>query len=96
MYSSYLDRFIIGCTVSFFKTVFASVDSASQMNKPSLLGMQLPQKYKENFDVSSEGPSSGVGNFQALKYRSVTDIVRPNREIVRRGEETTGHSVRPK
>jgi hypothetical protein len=26
----------------------------------SLLGMQLPDKYEENFDVSSEGPSSGV------------------------------------
>jgi hypothetical protein len=33
---------------------------------------------------------------QALNYRSVTDIVRPIREIVRRREETTGHSVRPK
>jgi hypothetical protein len=33
---------------------------------------------------------------QALKYRSVTDIVRPIRRIVRRREETTGHSVRPK
>jgi hypothetical protein len=33
---------------------------------------------------------------QALKYRSVTDIVRPIRQIVRRREETTGHSVRPK
>ena len=33
---------------------------------------------------------------QALKYRSVTDIVRPIREIVRCGEETVGHSVRPK
>ena len=32
---------------------------------------------------------------QALKYRSVTDIVRPIREIVRRREETTGHYVRP-
>ena len=30
------------------------------MNKLSLVGMQLPQKYKENFDVSSEGPWSGV------------------------------------
>jgi hypothetical protein len=29
------------------------------MNKLSLVGMQLLQKYKENFDVSSEGPSSG-------------------------------------
>jgi hypothetical protein len=25
-------------------------------NKLSLAGMQLPEKYKENFDVSSEGP----------------------------------------
>ena len=33
---------------------------------------------------------------QALKYRLVTDIVRPIRQIVRRREETTGHSVRPK
>jgi hypothetical protein len=33
---------------------------------------------------------------QALKYRSVTDIVRPIHEIVRRREVTTGHSVRPK
>jgi hypothetical protein len=24
-----------------------------------LIGMQLPEKYKENFDVSSEEPSSG-------------------------------------
>jgi hypothetical protein len=27
-------------------------------NKLSLVGMQLPRKYKENFDVSSEGPST--------------------------------------
>ena len=33
---------------------------------------------------------------QALKYRSVTDIVRPIHQIVRRRGETTGHSVRPK
>jgi hypothetical protein len=33
---------------------------------------------------------------RALKYRSVTDIVRPIREIVRRGKKTTGHSVRRK
>jgi hypothetical protein len=25
-----------------------------------MIGMQLPEKYKENFDVSSEGPTSGV------------------------------------
>ena len=29
-------------------------------NELSLVGIQLPEKYKENFDVSSEGPSSGV------------------------------------
>jgi hypothetical protein len=32
------------------------------MNKLSLVGMQLPEKYKENFDVSSEDPSSGAGS----------------------------------
>ena len=26
----------------------------------SLVGMQLPEEYKEKFDVSSEGPSYGV------------------------------------
>ena len=30
------------------------------MNKLSLVGMQLPEEYKENLDISSEGPSSGV------------------------------------
>ena len=30
------------------------------MNKLSLVGMQSPEKYKENFHVSSEGPASGV------------------------------------
>jgi hypothetical protein len=30
------------------------------LNKLSLVGMQLPEKYKENFDVSSECPSSGI------------------------------------
>ena len=38
----------------------ASVGSANNVNKLSLVGMQLPEKYKENFDVSSEGLSSGV------------------------------------
>ena len=36
------------------------------MNKLSLVGMQLPEKYKENFDVSSEGSSSGVTNLVNL------------------------------
>ena len=31
------------------------------VNKLSfMIGMQLPEKYKENFDVSSEGATSGV------------------------------------
>jgi hypothetical protein len=30
------------------------------MNKLSLVGMQLPEKYKDNFDVLSKNPSSGV------------------------------------
>ena len=32
------------------------------MEALDLVGMQLAEKYKENFDVSSEGPSSGVTN----------------------------------
>jgi hypothetical protein len=30
------------------------------MNKLSLVGMQLPERYKDNFDISSKGSSSGV------------------------------------
>jgi hypothetical protein len=29
-----------------------------------LIGIQLPEKYKENFNVSSEGPSSGTTAIQ--------------------------------
>jgi hypothetical protein len=32
-------------------TASASVGSANNMNKLSLVGMQLPEKYEENFDV---------------------------------------------
>ena len=42
------------------------------MNKLSLVGMQLPEKYKENFDVSSEGPSSGVTRVRSFKISSRT------------------------
>jgi hypothetical protein len=38
----------------------ANVGSANNINKLSLVGVQPPEKYKENFDVWSEGPSSGV------------------------------------
>ena len=31
------------------------------LNKLSLVGMRLPDKYNENFDVLSEGPLSGGG-----------------------------------
>jgi hypothetical protein len=30
------------------------------LKKLSLIGIQLPEKYKETFDVSSESPSSGI------------------------------------
>ena len=39
------------------------------MNKLSLVGIQLPEKYKGNVDVSSESPSSGVG--RELKQTTV-------------------------
>ena len=44
--------------------------STVYMNKLSLVGMQLPEKYKENFDVSSEGPSSGVTKGLRSKRRN--------------------------
>jgi hypothetical protein len=31
--------------------------------------MQLPEKYRENFDVSSEGPSSGVITSKGLRSK---------------------------
>jgi hypothetical protein len=33
------------------------------MNKLSLVGMQIPETYKENFNVSNEVPSSGVTTY---------------------------------
>ena len=43
----------------------------SPINKLSLVGMQLPGKYKENFDVTSEGPSYGVtGRYMELLVAS--------------------------
>jgi hypothetical protein len=41
------------------RAVCANVGSEINMNKLLLVGMQLPEKYKENFNVSSEdeGPS---------------------------------------
>jgi hypothetical protein len=49
-------KFEIVFTLSW--TVCASVGSANNINKLSLVGMQLPEKYKDNFDVSSEDSSS--------------------------------------
>jgi hypothetical protein len=56
------------------------------MNKLSLVGMQLPEKYKENFDVLSKGPSSGVsrlskGEFQRFERRPFVRNAR-NVEII--------------
>ena len=39
----------------------------TQVNKLSLVGMQLPEKYKENFEVSGEGPSSGLTPYLQTK-----------------------------
>jgi hypothetical protein len=50
-------------------------------NKLSLVGMQLPEKYKENFDVSSEGPSSGI-----------TDTARSARECMGTRESARGYT----
>ena len=44
------------------------------MNKLSLLGMQLPEKYKEKFDVLSEGPSFGVTSGGRENYMSFYTI----------------------
>ena len=41
------------------------------MNKLSLLGMQLAKKSKENFDVTSEGPSSRVTSGDPGNYMGV-------------------------
>jgi hypothetical protein len=43
-------------------TVFVSVGRVNNINKLSLVGMQQLEKYTENFDISSEGPSSGVAS----------------------------------
>ena len=32
-----------------------------------MVGMQLPEKYKENFDISSEGPGEGSRLLQYFK-----------------------------
>jgi hypothetical protein len=58
----------------------------------SIFGVTLVLYFKNSKDTQH----LLIFRYQALKYRSVTDIVRPIREIVRRSEETTGHSVRPK
>jgi hypothetical protein len=45
------------------------------MNKLSLVGMQLPEKCKENFDVSSEGPSSGVTDEETTAFSRNVEIL---------------------
>jgi hypothetical protein len=44
----------------------------SQMNKLSLIwGCNYLKIYKENFDVSNEGPSSGVTDFYTFRYSCI-------------------------
>jgi hypothetical protein len=51
-----LGRFQFGQSIIY--NLELSVPAVGNINKLSLMvGMQLPEKYKENFDVSSEGPS---------------------------------------
>ena len=50
-------------------TVCASVGS-DNINTLSLVGMQLLEKYKENFDVSSKGPLSGFNSGGSGNYMS--------------------------
>jgi hypothetical protein len=42
------------------RAVCVSVGSAKSINRLSLVGMQLPEKYKDNFNVLIQGPSNGV------------------------------------
>ena len=42
-----------------FPCINSKLPHDGRFNKLSLVGMQLPEKYKENFDVSSEDPWSG-------------------------------------
>jgi hypothetical protein len=46
------------------------------------IGMQLSEKYKENFDVSSEGSSSGVtsGGSRENYMRFYTEIIKASRD----------------
>jgi hypothetical protein len=57
--------------------------------------MVFPTKEKDG-NCAIYGKDSRSSGQQVLKYRSVTDIVRPIREIVRRREEATRYSVRHK
>jgi hypothetical protein len=52
------------------------------MNKLSLLGMQLPEKYKENLDVSSEGPWSGVKRMRLNVPRYLSTFFELKRTLV--------------
>ena len=45
--------------ICYRKTCTVCIANNININTFSLVGMQVPEKYKENFDVSSEGPSSG-------------------------------------
>jgi hypothetical protein len=52
------------------------------MNKLSLVGMQLPETYKENFNVSSEVPSSGVTIVGGTTYTGKDSLLFMNVLIV--------------
>jgi hypothetical protein len=70
------------------------------------LSLQLPGKYKENFDVSSEGRSSGVshvvwsmpGIFMLVRltqyFINVSSVRRNYTKLVRRGQLYVRRSVK--
>jgi hypothetical protein len=45
------------------------------INKLSLVGMKKREKYKENFDVSSEGPSSAVTRYSNSRRKAFAQSI---------------------
>ena len=67
-----------------------------KINQDNFKTVNFATIFQSHCEVKNLSSNDFEMDIQALKYRSVTDIVRPIREIVRRREETTGHSVRAK
>jgi hypothetical protein len=68
LFSSRLTIWLLSSSYKQRGSEFELSASVNNMNKLSLVGLQLPEKYKENFNVSNEGPSSGVQNVEIPLY----------------------------